>query len=67
MMLQVALLSNVKIIIHWLGLERISISPLLSAIAVSTVFVLSFLLSGVLADFKESEKYLASYQPHLFL
>ncbi|MFO7628609.1 MAG: hypothetical protein R6W06_03650 [Prochlorococcaceae cyanobacterium] len=55
-MLQVALLCSIKIIVHWIGLERISVSPLFSAIVASTVFLLGFLLSGVLADFKESEK-----------
>ena len=42
--------------VHALGLERISVNQLFSAMVASTVFLLGFLLSGVLTDFKESEK-----------
>ena len=41
---------------HVLGLERISVNQLFSAMVASTVFLLGFLLNGVLTDFKESEK-----------
>ena len=39
-----------------MGFERISANALFSALVASTVFLLGFLLNGVLADFKESEK-----------
>jgi hypothetical protein len=54
--IQVLILCAIKIGIHFLGLERISVSQLFSAMVASTVFLLGFLLSGVLTDFKESEK-----------
>ena len=45
-----------KALVHALGLEIISVNPLFSAMVASTVFLISFLLSGVLTDYKESEK-----------
>ena len=51
-----ALITAVKSVVHFLGWEFISINPLFSALVASTVFLLGFLLNGVLADFKESEK-----------
>jgi uncharacterized membrane protein YtjA (UPF0391 family) len=54
--LQVIVLCGIKIAVHLLGLERISVNQLFSAMVASTVFLLGFLLSGVLTDFKESEK-----------
>lgn len=54
--LQVIVLCGIKIAVHALGMERISVNQLFSALVASTVFLLGFLLSGVLTDFKESEK-----------
>jgi len=45
-----------KLLVHHLGLEVITVNPLFSALVASTVFLLGFLLNGVLSDFKESEK-----------
>jgi predicted membrane chloride channel (bestrophin family) len=45
-----------KLLVHHLGWEVITINPLFSAMVASTVFLLGFLLNGVLSDFKESEK-----------
>ncbi len=45
-----------KLIAHWLGWEIISLNPLLSGIVAANVFLMGFLLSGVLSDYKESEK-----------
>ncbi|MCX5947862.1 MAG: hypothetical protein NTY67_06695 [Cyanobacteria bacterium] len=45
-----------KVLIHYLGLELISINPLFSALVASSVFLFGFLLNGVLTDYKESEK-----------
>ena len=39
-----------------MGFERLSANALFSALVASTVFLLGFLLNGVLTDFKESEK-----------
>lgn len=50
------LITAVKTIFHAMGWEFISINPLFSALVASTVFLLGFLLNGVLSDFKESEK-----------
>ena len=56
MFLQVLVLCGIKVAVHALGLERISVNQLFSAMVASTVFLLGFLLNGVLTDFKESEK-----------
>lgn len=56
MALQVLLLCCIKLVVHFFGLEKLSVSPLFSALVASTVFLLGFLLNGVLTDFKESEK-----------
>jgi hypothetical protein len=45
-----------KFILHTLGWEVISLSPLFSGLLAATVFLLGFLISGVLTDYKESEK-----------
>ena len=45
-----------KLILHRLGWEGISINQLFSALVASNVFLLGFLLNGVLSDYKESEK-----------
>ena len=45
-----------KVVVNKLGFELFSVNPLFSALVASTVFLISFLLSGVLADYKESEK-----------
>jgi uncharacterized protein (DUF433 family) len=54
--LQVAFLCLAKITGHVIGIELISLNPLFSAMVASTVFLLGFLLNGVLTDFKESER-----------
>jgi hypothetical protein len=45
-----------KLFVHFLGWEVISINPLFSGIIAANVFLMGFLLSGVLSDFKESER-----------
>jgi predicted membrane chloride channel (bestrophin family) len=45
-----------KVGVHALGWEVISINPLFSGVVAANVFLMGFLLSGVLADFKESER-----------
>jgi predicted membrane chloride channel (bestrophin family) len=52
----VALIVGLKLIMHYLGWEIISINPLFSGIVAANVFLMGFLLNGVLSDFKESER-----------
>lgn len=46
----------VKFLVHSLGWEILSVNPLFSGIVAANVFLMGFLLSGVLSDFKESER-----------
>jgi hypothetical protein len=46
----------IKLVAHYLGLEVLSLNPLLSGIIAANVFLLGFLISGVLSDYKESER-----------
>jgi predicted membrane chloride channel (bestrophin family) len=52
----VLVVTGIKLVIHWLGWEVISLNPLFSGIVAANVFLMGFLLSGVLADYKESER-----------
>jgi predicted membrane chloride channel (bestrophin family) len=52
----VLVVCGIKLGIHWLGWEAISLNPLFSGIVAANVFLMGFLLSGVLADYKESER-----------
>ena len=52
----VAVVVCAKLVVHFLGWEVISINPLFSGIVAANVFLMGFLLSGVLSDFKESER-----------
>ncbi len=45
-----------KLIAHWFGWEIISLNPLFSGIVAANVFLMGFLLTGVLSDYKESER-----------
>lgn len=45
-----------KYILHTQGLEIFELSTLFTAVISANVFLLSFLLAGVLSDFKESER-----------
>ena len=45
-----------KLTVHFVGWEVISLSPLFTAIVSANIFLIGFLISGVLADYKESEK-----------
>jgi hypothetical protein len=49
-------LMGAKLAAHYLHVEVISINPLFTGIIAANVFLMGFLLSGVLADYKESEK-----------
>jgi hypothetical protein len=45
-----------KLLVHLLGWEVLSVNPLFSGIVAANVFLMGFLLSGVLSDYKESER-----------
>lgn len=47
---------GVRLVLDQADLERISLSPLIVTLITADVFVMSFILSGVLSDYKESEK-----------
>jgi predicted membrane chloride channel (bestrophin family) len=52
----VAVVIALKVLAHWLGWEILSQNPLFSGIVAANVFLTGFLLSGVLSDYKESER-----------
>ncbi len=52
----VLLVIALKLGAHWLGWEILSLNPLLSGIVAADVFLMGFLLTGVLTDYKESER-----------
>lgn len=52
----VGLIIALKFFLHSFGWEIISLNPLFSGIVAANVFLLGFLIAGVLADYKESEK-----------
>jgi predicted membrane chloride channel (bestrophin family) len=52
----VVVVLGLKVLAHRMGWEVISLSPLFSGIIAATVFLMGFLLAGVLADYKESER-----------
>lgn len=45
-----------KLAVHYLGYEFLALSSLFTAVVSANIFLIGFLLSGVLADHKESEK-----------
>lgn len=45
-----------KFVVHRLGWEIVSLNPLFPGLLAATVFLIGFLISGVLTDYKESEK-----------
>lgn len=46
----------IKLAVHHLGWDMLAINPLSSGLLAATIFVIGFLISGVLIDYKESEK-----------
>jgi len=52
----IVLILIVKLIVHNMGWEFISLNPLFNSIVAANVFLLGFLLAGTLSDYKESEK-----------
>jgi hypothetical protein len=54
--LTVALLVAVKLAIHALRLEFLTLDTLFSSIVASTIFIIGFLLTSTLPDYKEAER-----------
>lgn len=52
----VVVIMGVKIAAHMYGYEVLELNALFTAFVAANVFLLGFLMAGVLADFKESEK-----------
>jgi len=52
----VILVVIMKFLAHQFGLEFISLNPLFTGIVTANIFLLGFLIAGVLSDYKESEK-----------
>ena len=45
-----------KLALHQVGWEWVSVGPVLTSMIAATVFLLGFLISGTLSDYKESER-----------
>jgi len=52
----VVIVIGLKLMAHFLDLEFISLNAIFSALIGANVFLMGFLISGVMADYKESEK-----------
>lgn len=55
-MIVAAVLAGVKFGLHTLNMEFIRVDPLISALISGVIFTMAILLTGVMTDFKESEK-----------
>lgn len=47
---------GLKLVLHFLNFEFISVGPVITALVAGVFFVITIILSGVMSDFKESEK-----------
>ncbi|HEY9206543.1 MAG TPA: hypothetical protein VIO58_11555, partial [Candidatus Methanoperedens sp.] len=52
----IAFIIILKLIAHQYSLEFISLNPLFTGVVTANIFLLGFLIAGVLTDYKESEK-----------
>jgi hypothetical protein len=52
----VILVAILKFLTHKLGLEILELNALFTSLVAGTIFLIGFLISGVLSDYKESEK-----------
>ena len=52
----IAIILIIKLIAHYFKLEFLTLNSLFSAIVSANVFLIGFLISGVLVDYKEAEK-----------
>jgi hypothetical protein len=46
----------IKFVVHYFGYEFLTLNSLFTAIISANIFLIGFLISGVLVDYKESEK-----------
>lgn len=49
-------ISAVKVFVHWIQFEFVTLTTLLTSAIGGAIFIIGFLLSGVLSDYKESER-----------
>ncbi len=56
-----------RTLVNRVGFDVLEVSPLLSSLVAATVFLLGFLLNGVLSDYKESEKLPGELSTSLFV
>ncbi|HHX8166021.1 TPA: hypothetical protein ACVNTL_002219 [Legionella pneumophila] len=59
------LLVVTKFFIHRFNLEFVAVSPLFTSTMAGAIFIISILLAGILADFKEAEKFPAEIRATL--
>jgi hypothetical protein len=52
----IILVTTLKFVSHKLGFEVMELNALFSSLVAGTIFLIGFLISGVLSDYKESEK-----------
>jgi predicted membrane chloride channel (bestrophin family) len=52
----VAVLVGIKLIVDRFGLDVIAVSPVITAIVAGVIFTIAIIFSGILTDYKESEK-----------
>jgi len=52
----IILIAVLKILSHYFGFEILEINALFTSLVAGTIFLIGFLISGVLSDYKESEK-----------
>ncbi len=52
----IIILALLKIFTHYLGWEVLELNALFTSLVAGTIFLIGFLISGVLSDYKESEK-----------
>jgi hypothetical protein len=52
----VILVASLKFLAHKFGLEVMELNALFTSLVAGTIFLIGFLISGVLSDYKESEK-----------
>lgn len=52
----ILIITIVKFIVHYAGLEFLPLTSLFTAIISANIFLIGFLITGVLSDYKESEK-----------
>jgi hypothetical protein len=53
----VILVGGLKFLFHYMGFEIMELNALFTSLVAGTIFLIGFLISGVLSDYKESEKF----------